>query len=66
MKIHYLLHRNNYRIGFVTPKAWAQKPYCKKLKHWFFSFKTIWPDTKTEVSKLYIFGLGFGYKKQIR
>ena len=66
MKIHYLLHSENYRIGFVTPKSWTAKPYYKKLKYWFFSFKTIWPDCKTEISKLYLIGLGFGHKKQIR
>ena len=64
MKIYYLLHSENYRIGFITPKAWAQSD--KVMKYWFFSHHTFWPNIRTETSQLFIFGLGFGYKKQIR
>lgn len=64
MKIHYLLHTENYRIGFVTPKVWAQND--RLLKNWFFNYHTYWPDIRIEVTQLCICGLSFGHKKQIR
>ena len=64
MKIYYILHSENYRIGFVTPKSWVQNG--KFMEYWFFSYHTFWPNIRTEISQLFIFGLGFGYKKQIR
>ena len=63
MRIYYLLKSENYRIAFITPKTWKQKPYCYKLKAWFFSYLTYWPNTRTEIFQFYFFGLGFGYKK---
>jgi len=65
-KIYFILHLENYRIGFITPKSWTRKPYYKGLKKWFFSYFTFWPDTRTEIFQLYFCGLGFGYKKKIR
>ncbi len=65
MKIHYLLKSENYRIAFITPKTWKEKPYDYDLKSWLFSYFTFWPLPHIEIRQLYILGLGFGYKKTI-
>ncbi len=64
MKIQYFIHLENYRISFISRKSWVTEHH-KKLKHWSFNYLNHWPNIRTHVIQLYIFGLGFGYKKKI-
>ena len=61
--IYYLLHTDNYRIAFITPKVWRSPPYNYKQKNWFFHYLTKQhPYLNIKIRQLYILGFGFGIK----
>ena len=60
--IYFLLHLENYRIGFISFKNWKKDPYNYKFKNWIYSYYQFFPDCYTEIRQIYICGFGFGRK----